>query len=390
MIERIHAHALAMPRGASQLFIVPWGGRVAAAGPDESPLGGPRRPLRRASAGAVGRPGRRRARDRLGTRPACRPGRVRDRRRVPELTGDEGPARVIAQYGEAGYARLARVKANWDPDDVFHGSGHVPPAARLPGGIELAFAATGRRDGAPVVLLHGLFDQWRSFAPVMAHLDGDVRAYAITQRGHTGSSRPATGYAIANLAGDVLAFLDALGIERAVLAGHSLGALSALQASVLAPERVAGLVLAPGFASAQPLPAVRELLDAVGAMDEELDREFVEYLQRQAREPQLPDGFFETMVESTLRMPLAVCRALLEGITAFELERELPSIAAPALLLWGDEDAIVSRRQLDALASGLSEAEVRIISGCGHTPHWHDPRGLRATLARFAARVTSR
>ncbi len=250
----------------------------------------------------------------------------------------------------------------------------------------MGYATAGPSDGAPVVLLHGLFDHWRSFAPVMEHLeDGDIRAYAVTQRGHTGSSRPDSGYAIADLAADVVAFLDVLGIGRAVLAGHSLGALAALQAAILAPERIAGLVLAPGFAAAQELPAVRELVDAVGAMGEELDRDFVEYLQEQAREPRLPAGFFDAMVEATLRMPVAVCRALLSSITAFDVERELAKVAAPALLLWGGEDAIVPRAQQDALTHGLRDAELRILPGCGHTPHWHDPQGFANALARFAS-----
>jgi pimeloyl-ACP methyl ester carboxylesterase/FAD/FMN-containing dehydrogenase len=384
-IERIHARGLAMPPGASSLFIVPWGGRVAAIGPDESPLAGRdarfvvhplalwedpdddaviewvrglRTDLADHATGAA----------------------------YLNFTGDEGAARVVAQYGESGHARLAQVKAEWDPEDVFHAGGHVPPAARLPGGIELTYAAAGPRDGTPVVLLHGLFDHWRSFAPVIAHLAGDLRAYAVTQRGHPGSSRPASGYAISDLAGDVVAFLDAMGIERAVLAGHSLGALSALQAAILAPDRVAGLVLAPGFASAKVLPAVRELLDAVAAMDGTLDRDFVEHLQEQARE--LSDEFFTTMVEATLQMPPAVCRALLDGITAFDVERSLTAVRSPALLLWGDGDAIVSREQVNALARSVPDAELRVIPGCGHTPHWHDPRGFARMLARFAPRLT--
>jgi pimeloyl-ACP methyl ester carboxylesterase len=378
-----------MPPGPSSLFIIPWGGRVAAVGPDESPLAG-------RDARFVVHPLA------LWEDPADDErviGWVRGLRTdlaehatgaaYLNFTGDEGAARVVAQYGEAGHARLGRLKAEWDPDDVFHAGGHVAPTVQLPGGIELAYAATGPSDGVPVVLLHGLFDQWRSFAPVLAHLDGDVRAYAVTQRGHTGSSRPATGYAIADLAGDVLAFLDAVGIERAVLAGHSLGALSALQAAIVAPDRITGLVLAPGFATARALPAIRELRNAVNTMDEELDRDFVEYLQEQAREPQLPDGFFDTMVDAALRMPAATCRALLEGIIAFDAGRELAKATAPALLLWGDEDVIVPRAQADALARELPAAELRVVPGSGHTPHWHDPHGFAHTLTRFAARVTS-
>jgi pimeloyl-ACP methyl ester carboxylesterase/FAD/FMN-containing dehydrogenase len=391
-IERIHRRAVAMPVGPSSLFVVPWGGRVAAAGPETTPLGG-------RDAGFVVHPLA------LWEDAADDAGRIAWVRGLRadlaehatgaaylNFTGDEGGERIVAQYGEASYARLARVKARWDPADVFHASGHVRPAAavasataQLPGGIELAYAVSGSPDGVPVVLLHGLFDTWRSFEPVMAHLPSAVRAYALTQRGHTGSSQPETGYAIADIAADVLAFMDALGLERAVLAGHSLGSLTALQAAIAAPDRVAGLVLAPGFATATVLPAIAELLDAVHSMDGRIDGEFAAMLQEQAREPQLPDGFFAEMVEHTLVMPTAVCRAVLDGILAFDVEADLGAVTAPALVLWGDQDAIVSRAQAGALARGLPEAELHVIGGCGHTPHWHDPRGFARTLARFAA-----
>jgi pimeloyl-ACP methyl ester carboxylesterase len=94
------------------------------------------------------------------------------------------------------------------------------------------------------------------------------------------------------------------------------------------------------------------------------------------------------MVAHTLRMPVTVCRALLDGITTFDVERELGGVRAPVLLLWGDRDAIVSRSAQDALVSGLPSAELRVVPGCGHTPHWHDPRGFAAALAGWTADIT--
>jgi hypothetical protein len=247
-VERIHACGTTLPSAGSSLFVVPWGGRVA----------GGDGPLASRDARFVVHPlalwedasddGRA-----IGWVRALRAGLGEQATGAAYLnwTGDEG--RAVAAYGEANHARLAHIKAKWDPGDTFAAAGHVAPAAtalprrtRVAGGIELAAVASGAPGGEPVVLLHGLFDHWRSFAPVLAHLSGDLRAFALTQRGHTGSSRLASGYALADLAADVLGFLDAHGLERALLAGHSLGALAALQAAIDAPDRVSGLVLAPG------------------------------------------------------------------------------------------------------------------------------------------------
>jgi FAD/FMN-containing dehydrogenase len=128
-IELIHARALEKPAGPSQLAIVHWGGRIARVGPEESPLAG-------REATFVVHPLA------LWEDPA------EDERAIgwarayrEDLAGhatgaylnfnsDPGEARVRAQYGDA-YERLAGVKAEWDPEDVFRASGNVRPAAAV-------------------------------------------------------------------------------------------------------------------------------------------------------------------------------------------------------------------------------------------------------------------
>jgi pimeloyl-ACP methyl ester carboxylesterase len=75
--------------------------------------------------------------------------------------------------------------------------GQAPPGEstiELPGGPRLSYAAQGRPDGVPVVLLHGWSDSRRSFDPVLPHLPDTIRAIAVSQRGHGDSDHPAAGY----------------------------------------------------------------------------------------------------------------------------------------------------------------------------------------------------
>ena len=102
-------------------------------------------------------------------------------------------------------------------------------------GVTLEYAERGPRDAAAVILLHGVTDSWRSFEPLMAHLPADLRVLAMTQRGHGGSSRP-DDYRYAALAADVAGFMDALGVRRAVIAGHSMGSLVALRFAIDHPD----------------------------------------------------------------------------------------------------------------------------------------------------------
>jgi len=112
-------------------------------------------------------------------------------------------------------------------------------------GVRLSVEETGDPDGVPVVLAHGLTATRRYVvmgSSVLAR--GGHRVVAYDARGHGRSSRApaAGGYGYADLAGDLRAVLDALAIERAVLAGASMGAHTLLRLALEAPARVRGLV----------------------------------------------------------------------------------------------------------------------------------------------------
>jgi pimeloyl-ACP methyl ester carboxylesterase len=113
----------------------------------------------------------------------------------------------------------------------------------LGSGITLSYAAQGDESGPVVVMLPGPTDSWRSYEPVLEQLPPSVRAIAVSPRGHGDSDKPAIGYRVEDFAADVVPLLDGLGIEQAVVAGHSGSCLAARRVAIDHPERVAGLVL---------------------------------------------------------------------------------------------------------------------------------------------------
>ena len=124
-------------------------------------------------------------------------------------------------------------------------SEHSVPSA----GVSLAASVAG--DGPPVVLLHGLTATRRYVVMGSSRLErSGHRVVAYDARGH-GDSSPAPvrdAYTYAELEDDLLAVLDGFGIDRAVLAGVSMGAHTAIRLALSAPERVAGLVvITPGY-----------------------------------------------------------------------------------------------------------------------------------------------
>ena len=139
----------------------------------------------------------------------------------------------------------------------------------LASGIELAVHEQG--SGPAVVLCHGfpeLAFSWRHQLPALA--EAGFRAIAPDQRGYGGSSKPekVEDYGLEALAGDMRDLLDALGIERAVFAGHDWGGFVAWAMPVLYPERTAGVI---GVNTPYvPFPKTEALRTLVGGDDERL------------------------------------------------------------------------------------------------------------------------
>ena len=115
----------------------------------------------------------------------------------------------------------------------------------LPGDDVRLRATRWRGTGAPVLLLHGLASSRRFWDLVVPGLAG-LPVVALDQRGHGDSERPDGPYDGATVARDALTALDALGISRAVVVGHSWGASTALRLAATAPGRVLAVVCVDG------------------------------------------------------------------------------------------------------------------------------------------------
>jgi pimeloyl-ACP methyl ester carboxylesterase len=107
--------------------------------------------------------------------------------------------------------------------------------------------------GPAVVAVHGITANGLSWGPVADQLGGDVRLIAPDLAGRAGSRDEPGPYGLARHADDVVALLDARGIDRAVVAGHSMGAFVAALAAVRHPDRVTSVVMVDG-GLAFPLP----------------------------------------------------------------------------------------------------------------------------------------
>jgi pimeloyl-ACP methyl ester carboxylesterase len=130
-------------------------------------------------------------------------------------------------------------------------------------GLTMSYATVGDPSALPVVFLPGPTDSWTSYAPVLDQLPSSVRAIAVSRRGHGDSDKPLAGYRVEDFAADVLALLDGLDIERAVVAGHSGSCLTARRFAIDHPERAAGLVLEASPTTLRNDPGLMAFVESV-------------------------------------------------------------------------------------------------------------------------------
>ena len=257
-------------------------------------------------------------------------------------------------------------------------------------GVTLSYAEHGDPAGLPVVALHGVTDSWRSFEPLLPHLPRSLRLLALSQRGHGDSQRPASGYRTCDLAADAAAFIKALGIERALVVGHSMGSVNAMRLAIDHPERVLGLVLAgatPAFARNPDLVAYWR--DEISALVDPIDPGFVRDFQQSTLAQPVPAAFVEMVIGESLKLPARVWRAAFDGLMSDDSASQLGAIEVPTLIVWGRHDAYCRRADQEALLTAIAGSRMIEYEAAGHAMHWEEPQRFARDLAAFASSVAA-
>jgi non-heme chloroperoxidase len=253
---------------------------------------------------------------------------------------------------------------------------------RLATGVKLHYAEQGAPDGPALVLLHGYSDSWFSFSRLLPLLPPAYHVYALSLRGHGDSERPATGYGIDALAADVVALLDAVGVDRVTLVGHSLGSIVARHVAATRPDRVRRLALI-GTIATPVNEAALALREEVRALEDPVPEAFVREFQASTILVPVPEAFFERVVVESLKLPARVWQTVADGFCAFDDSSRLRRIAAPTLVLWGAEDAYFPREEQDRIVAGIPSARLTVYAETGHSLQWERPERVARDLEAF-------
>jgi 3-oxoadipate enol-lactonase len=259
------------------------------------------------------------------------------------------------------------------------------------GALRIAYELRGTVHGRRpwLVLVQGMGFDRLGWGPVLGKLRGRFRLVLVDNRGCGRSDRPAGSFSVADMAGDVVAVLDAAGIRRAHVLGASLGGMVAQELAITRPERVEGLVLActtPGWPFAYPMPAASVRLIAA-AGDMAADAALRRYVQNalSARtvqhRPELVDRLVELLGSSPADAGILSAQARAGARYAGRLRQA--RIRARTLVLHGGADTVVDPRNAKLLAERIQGAQLVIFPGMGHLLFWEDPHGFAHAVASF-------
>jgi pyruvate dehydrogenase E2 component (dihydrolipoamide acetyltransferase) len=282
-------------------------------------------------------------------------------------------------------AFIEEFQSSFVPGESEEDAGPQPDTVTVGAGT-LRFLRHGE-GGEPLVLLHGFGGDLNNWLFNTEALAADRVVYALDLPGHGGSVKAVGDGDLSVLVDAVRAFLDSQGIERAHLAGHSMGGLVAAQLALADPDRVLSLALI-----------------APAGLGEEIDREYVEgfvsatgrrdlkpVLQRLFADPGLVN---RTMVDDVLKykrldgvqeaLRTLADRLFPDGRQARTLASDLEAADVPVLVIWGERDAIVPAAHAEA-APG--RAETRVLPDVGHSPHMEAAGDVNRLLEGFVAGV---
>ncbi|HEY1358315.1 MAG TPA: 3-oxoadipate enol-lactonase [Thermoleophilaceae bacterium] len=232
--------------------------------------------------------------------------------------------------------------------------------------VELNHRFDGPGDGPVLVLSNSLgtaLEMWEDQLPTLTER---FRVLRYDQRGHGGSPAPPGPYTVGELAGDVLALLDGLGLERVSWCGTSLGAMTGMRIAIDEPARIDRLALCctsphlgPPEMWAERAATVRD--EGMAAiLDAQLDRWFT---------PEFRSGDSEALgrtrrglLEASPDGYASCC----EAIAAFDVRDELGRIGAPTLVIAGSDDQATPPDHGRLIADSIDGARLVMIDGARH------------------------
>jgi len=251
--------------------------------------------------------------------------------------------------------------------------------------IDVAWFEVGR--GEPLVLIHGLADDHRAWRRALPGLMLGHRVLLYDLRGHGGTSLGLPDGTLRQLGLDLIALLDAAGVDRADIAGFSLGGTIAMRVAIDHPERVGGLVLVATSSRVGRAAAewYRERVDMVERADpvlrETMDRDTADVYAQSPGE--LEEGLLIRRQSTADPRGYGNACAAMAALNVQPLDPEVDRISAPTLIVASELDRHCPPKAAEIIATGIRGSRLEVMVGAGHPIPVEKPRELAHSIDTF-------
>ncbi|HEX7587199.1 MAG TPA: alpha/beta hydrolase [Anaerolineae bacterium] len=235
-------------------------------------------------------------------------------------------------------------------------------------------AADARRD-QPLVFVHGAAGSHLVWGRQVRALGEITHAVAIDLPGHGRSTLPGRN-SIEEYGDVVLGLLDALGFERAVIVGHSMGGAIAQTLALAHPDRVAGLGLVGTGARLRVLPTI------IDGVQNDLART-AQLVVEHSYAPTLSAAARERAEAEFVSCPASVTHGDFTACNQFDLMPRLSDIHVPTVIICGREDRMTPVKYSEFLASKITHARLTLVDGAGHSVMIENPAAVNQALIDF-------
>lgn len=242
--------------------------------------------------------------------------------------------------------------------------------------------------GRPVLFLHGWMGSWRYWYPTIEQVEKKYRAYSFDFWGFGESRRKSTPESIHNYSRQVIRFLDALGIDRVLLVGHSMGGMVALKTALDYPTRIAKVVTVGAPIVGNSLSWFLKLtyyqsIANVFANAPWLRRFLFHHFLGETNDPAVHE-----ILDDSLKSSAGTLQRSIASMLHTDLRPELSHLTVPALIVHGGRDEIVHPNQAD-LFHHVSLARVVVMPKSRHFPFLDEPDHFNTLLLNFLSHDSS-
>ncbi|HSE40433.1 MAG TPA: alpha/beta hydrolase [Acidobacteriota bacterium] len=283
----------------------------------------------------------------------------------------------------AGCAATAGMIAGYGPIENSWKNEYAKKDVQLSTGVDMKYHDVGPKEGKPIIFIHGPGSSSRDWYSVGPELLDSYRVIAMDLRGHGQSSIPECCFTLDDYERDVIALMDALKINDAIIVGHSMGGFIAERIAIDFPTRVQKLILVSSSDKGIDNDKYDRLYGTAQTQKGLSDPAVLKKWNDTITVLPIPDVMRTKSDNERAATPPTVWKGDLKSILSEDNSGKLSAIKAPTLILWGEQDQVFVKEDQDRLRAEIQGAEFKSYPTAGHTVQWELPAEVAKDIRTF-------